>query len=351
MTSDGAGAAASLQQYHHSVNRLLVGMTLSSALSGMVMVLSVLSLAVLWRRGVQHRAAQALLVATILLLLSTVIFFAASIVSAFATTRLLYSQATGDLDDVAAHLHTAYVASVVVTCTLVINVTVGDTVVFWRAAALWGYQRWINIMAGVLIVATVVSGILATAYVSPVFSGPGPSGGPLYQPPKSIGVGTGFASLVCSVTANVVATALITAKTWTHWKTIKHSLAEHDTFPRALSLLLLLIETGIAYSAMWLFVAVFFGLSITRPPGTVATYSSVVGIFVGSCAVPLVAMYPMSIITIFALKQSPLEQSASLLTTVPFSPHIGFDGFQSDADTVPTTPEKTDHIRSIADAR
>ncbi|KAH9938902.1 uncharacterized protein BXZ73DRAFT_99965 [Epithele typhae] len=321
MDEDGTAAAASLEQYHNSMGRILViRRIMSSTLSGVVMVLSALSFTLLWRRGIQHRGIKALFAATVILSLSTTLFFAVSIVATFATDDIIYRQSMGlSVSPVRARLVDAM--TLVVVNTLGINVGIGDAVVLWRTVALWSYKPSVNAVAGVLGLGILVSGIVAQVYACSAFktASQGPVPFP-YQLPGYLEVEPAFVVILFSLLANTVSTTLIAAKTWMHWKTVRHVLAARGFIPRAFHLLLLLIETGILYSLCWVLIAAFYGFHIVHPSETGGLFDVAGRVFILSCVVPLVAIYPMSIIVLFAAKQSPLEE-ATMLTSVPLSLH------------------------------
>ncbi|KAH9938881.1 uncharacterized protein BXZ73DRAFT_76378 [Epithele typhae] len=290
MAEDGADAVASLKQYHDSVHNLITRTTLSSTLSGVVIAMSLISFRLLWRRDMQHRAVKALLAATAALSLSTALFFVASIVAAFATDDIIYRQAAG-LTVSPARVSLVYAMALVVFGTLGINVTIGDAVVIWRAVALWGYARWVNILAVVLNLAILVNGVIALAHASSIYTASSQETVPVpFHLPAFLDIKAGFVGLLFSLLTNVVATALISAKTWIHWKTVRRGLAGRSGLPRTFQLLLLLVETGIAYSLCWAFVATFYGVRIVHhlaPPGSFEIAGNV---FILSCIAPLIAI-------------------------------------------------------------
>ncbi|KAH9938854.1 uncharacterized protein BXZ73DRAFT_76356 [Epithele typhae] len=320
MAGDGAATTASLEQYHDTLDTLVIRTTLLSTLSGVVVAMSVVSFVLLWRRDLRQRAVQALLAATTMLTISTALFFAVSIVAAFATDDIMYQQSAG-LTASPARARLVYAMTLTVFNTLGFNAAVGDAVVIWRAVALWGYARWAIIIAGVLNLATLVSGFVALAYGASIYRAASRGAVPVpFHLPEFLDIRAGLAGVLFSLLTNVVATALISAKTWIHWQSVRRGLARRRGLPRTFHLLLLLIETGIAYSLCWVFIAVFFGVHIAHDVGTPGLFDVAGRVFILSCIVPLIAVYPMALIAIFAAKQSTLQE-ATRFSTGPISLH------------------------------
>ncbi|KAH9938867.1 uncharacterized protein BXZ73DRAFT_99929 [Epithele typhae] len=325
---DGDGATAStarIQAYHDAVDQYLLQAILSSVLCAVSFVLSIVSLGVLYKRGIKQRSVQVLLVATTVMTVSTILFYASAVTTCFIMNKVLATQLAGasvDSDEAASLTHTLYTISMISTNALLINVTVGDAVVVWRAVALCNYNKILRLGGMVMVAAIGVLGLIGTVWAAP---------GNLWiikvtvdpalrlQPVSGWKPDTpAFVSLMLTLVTNVIATALITYKAWVHWRTILRSLSGcGGVLPRALHCLVLLIETGVVYSLLWVYIVVVYYTVVLTPSINSSKFEVSGAVFMTSCLTPIVAIYPMAIIVIFAMNQSPLEE-LTVLTTIPF---------------------------------
>ncbi|GJE87253.1 hypothetical protein PsYK624_033360 [Phanerochaete sordida] len=120
---------------------------------------------------------------------------------------------------------------------LVINIFLSDTIVIWRAWALWPRKR--TIQGGLVLVGTPTFCLLI-----------------IIPARNEILNGVGGFGLLLSWAENVLCTGLIAWKTWKHRRVMKRDTRRASpTYME--KLLLLFVESGIVYSFIWTFIAYF----------------------------------------------------------------------------------------------
>ncbi|KAH9938870.1 uncharacterized protein BXZ73DRAFT_99932 [Epithele typhae] len=291
------------------------GPALSSTLFGAATVITVMAIYTLLRRGFQNRPVKILLAATSLLYTSTCIHFVCWISALFQSShyivpRINFSGPSPDSQDAGefpASMNAMFVATI---ASLAVNMTVSDSIVWWRVLAVWDYQRPVWAVGAVLVVATFVTGLLSTTHSIVTTCGD------IVQP-IVIGFISGTAAVFLTMATNLAATSLIAFKAWQHRAFVSHLIAGTGGRSRALGALMLLAECGVVYSALWLSIGVVYaillaqvsaGVDFFSPSRSAPLYFST-NVFVQSCLPPLVAMYPMSIVVLFTMKRSVLEQA------------------------------------------
>ncbi|PIL25599.1 hypothetical protein GSI_11347 [Ganoderma sinense ZZ0214-1] len=175
-----------------------------AVLYGLFLTLAVVSVYLLLRRGVRRRPLTAIqLFAVTALLVSTTTHWAVVVLERFG--GLLSHPATVTvLSNKEAFLPEECVG----TATLTVNLVLSDVVVWWRVWVLWKdsrvlYRRIVPVCAGVLLVATFVTGTVDTNFACHA------KGGFMYE-----GSPVGTAVLVLSLATNLAATTLTAYKAW-----------------------------------------------------------------------------------------------------------------------------------------
>ncbi|KAJ3750796.1 hypothetical protein DFH05DRAFT_117003 [Lentinula detonsa] len=105
-----------------------------------------------------------------------------------------------------------------------IEYLIGDSVVVWRACALWGYRKTV-VLLPILLLASAIVGEPQICYNSYI--------------------GTFF----LSIAINLLATSLIATKAWMHRRLLQSASVERST--RVLKVLILLVESGFIYLLLW----------------------------------------------------------------------------------------------------
>ncbi|TFK87855.1 hypothetical protein K466DRAFT_652957 [Polyporus arcularius HHB13444] len=302
----------------------LLNTILSSILFGVATSLAVATTYILLGKGLTTRGPLMLFLATLVLYTSTTLFCVAGYISAFAVQADEVAAANAafaqDSQALFNPLRTANFVSrmsCIQTGALTINVFVGDAIVWWRASMIWrGLSRYVVLsLCAVLLSATFALSVVDTcgacniALVSTSEGGLGR----LFA-----GTRFGTAASILSLTTNVVATCLTGYKAWVHGRFLKQYLSEGSTMTSVERILILLTESGLAYGAIWVFVVAYqvgeMNLAIYSDGSSRVSYWLVAGYFVDGALVPLIAIYPMFIIVLVALKKSQMESSFAFTT-------------------------------------
>ncbi|KAH9938860.1 uncharacterized protein BXZ73DRAFT_76361 [Epithele typhae] len=273
-----------------SMQLLLMNAALSSVSCGIVTIVAVVSVYSLLHRGLNCRTTKLLISTNAVLYISTCVFFVCNIAAETIENRrtsvvvaaLDSSIGTVTFDDLARKANNLYVT---MAACLTINIAISDAVVWWRAAAIWCHNRYISVLGGALIVVSAALAAGAITHICPHSAGA--------QPVKPVsylaGDITATLSFTISLFTNILATLLMCF--------LRQYLAGRPIGSRALKSIALLVECGVAYCVIW-------------------------------------AIYPMSVIIVFALKQSPLERASAQEHSLVFNvdTHGTEDGRHSDVD-------------------
>ncbi|KAH9938876.1 uncharacterized protein BXZ73DRAFT_99937 [Epithele typhae] len=300
---------------------LLVNSVISSALFGTTTALEVATAYAILRKGLDGRMPKVLFASSVVLYVSTSLFFAFSTALLFVGTRYSFAYASFEYscnvhcdpsDYPNALKNTEDALHLGITITFMINMLVGDLIVWWRALLVWRYNKIILAFGAVVLLVCVVFGLIAT-HTTPNSA--------MYQIGNYqsttffFGDKAGFACIILSLVSNVLATALISYKTWQHWKFVQSYLARAYFNSHALGSLMLVIESGVMYCTIWIFVTFAYG--VMNSPAFSSTTSSFgmsvifrVVPYVPSFLIPIIAMYPMAIIIVIAFRRSPLDEVA-----------------------------------------
>ncbi|GJE87270.1 hypothetical protein PsYK624_033530 [Phanerochaete sordida] len=119
---------------------------------------------------------------------------------------------------------------------LVVNMTLGDMIVIWRAWLLWPRQRVVQAVSTLLLLGTVASQAYG-AVTDVTFQG---------------GVLSG---IIMSWITNVWSTGIISWRTWKHRRVMKHDLGYTSARTQAEKALLIFVEAGVVYALFWTFIA------------------------------------------------------------------------------------------------
>ncbi|PIL30651.1 hypothetical protein GSI_07353 [Ganoderma sinense ZZ0214-1] len=276
-----------------------------------------------------------LLSGTVVLYLSTTTYMVALIWS-WANRNYYVAQAFAALSsplydgaDANAALRAIRQQSWMLTVGFGLNFIIGDAIVWWRACVIW--QRKVVTFTGpILIFISIVMHqssdspnvctIIGMATLEHV-----PNNHTLYI--MIAGNAYGIVALILSFSTNVLATTLIGYKAWQHRQLLKQHFAEGRATSRVLKALALLTESGCIYCAILVLIfAPHTGCYYLVPDHNVQilylvyeadpssnsdnanfVFETVGNDFEYGCLVPLIAIYPTTIIAIVALKQSPID--------------------------------------------
>ncbi|KAL1705276.1 hypothetical protein EV121DRAFT_269917 [Schizophyllum commune] len=126
------------------------------------------------------------------------------------------------------------------------NFVMSDAVLIWRAWNLWSDNRLVKRVLSVCMCGSIVGGIAECAWI--------------YRD-SSIIVGTENAAqflirIVPLLATNIVATSLIGMKVWYHRRIIRGALGLFTQKTQAEKVLMLLLESGVAYCLLWVMICV-----------------------------------------------------------------------------------------------
>ncbi|KAM5533212.1 hypothetical protein V8D89_013168 [Ganoderma adspersum] len=306
------------QFYAADLPFVALDMGLSSVLFGILTALVLVAVYFLLRNGLQQTSVRVLLPSTLLLYTSTALWIAGKgwyIASAGRTVSAAQRGMSSDtfisvdIDALSAQV-SRY--STIMTMTLGLNVILGDSIVWWRACAVWR-SRFVCYLGVVLVSLTLGFGIAAIVlgdHDCPCHQCPCLFPNYLFRPGAVAEI-----SAVLSLGTNVLATTLIGVKAWQH-RSMLCARSGSKRKARVAKAFALLLESGTMYSVL-LILLVLYELGPAqpnvpfRPPQNALLRAEAYYTF--GCFVPVVAIYPMLIIVLVALHRSPIENG---LTTV-----------------------------------
>ncbi|KAI0808385.1 hypothetical protein C8Q74DRAFT_132964 [Fomes fomentarius] len=292
MASSGCGGILALYALNldlqHETQRL-ISTIVSTSLFGISTSLALASTYIIIGKGVHIRAYQLLLAATIVLYASTTIAWVANVHGSLTYTRqaTLAGQAVAACD-AQTLLNPMQPSRVydrmmcIQTATLTINIVIGDSIVWWRALMLWaGRSRYVVFTLGlVLILSTFAMSTADTTQACHLDLVRREAGyGQLFS-----GTKIGAAASILSLVTNVTATLLTAYKAWTHARLLKTYFTEGTAMTNVERILILLTESGLTYSTIWLLVTIYqIGINMGDAYDTATfgdSYWGVVGYFV-----------------------------------------------------------------------
>ncbi|PIL25586.1 hypothetical protein GSI_11333 [Ganoderma sinense ZZ0214-1] len=193
------------------------------------------------------------------------------------------------------------------TVALAINVTLGDAIVWWRVWVLWSRNRLVLALVCALLLATLSFGIADASYTCGGTLASFQVLGPRYGSTTVTAVGSlftnsgfGFVAICFSLLSNAASTGMVGFKAWRH---------RRDTrvlgTTRVEGLLVLLVESGVAYCVLWVFILASQIAWIASPTTLGATsWSTGIVYFTEGCLIAFVGIYPTLIIALVALNKS-----------------------------------------------
>ncbi|KAI0747233.1 hypothetical protein C8Q80DRAFT_829161 [Daedaleopsis nitida] len=239
--------------------------------------------------------------------------------------------------------------SCIQTATLTVNILVGDAVVWWRASMLWMGRSRSTILAlcAILLMSTFAISIADTCGACQLDLVREEAGyGQLFS-----GDRFGAAASILSLVTNAVATALTAYKGWQHARLLRKYFSDGSMGTNVERVVILLVESGMVYSAIWLVVTVYqLGVN-TGDNYTTSTnadrpdFWTVIGYFVNGALVPVIAIYPMAIIVLVAMKKSQMARAHSFSTHAQASPSATLRFAASHSSSTTRGPSRdADHL-------
>ncbi|TBU21491.1 hypothetical protein BD311DRAFT_772049 [Dichomitus squalens] len=305
-----------IQYFSSDAIRTTPQYTLSSLLFGALTTMFAASVFLLIRqRSLSQLSARYLLLSILILFSSTTMYMSTLIWNWSIIERLLSEANSGLFSDtydahesLAAFQNALHRQSTTASFALGANFIVGDAIVWWRACVIWR-NKLVYFTALLTLTSTLATGTAGVFWASNdnpvriVFMHGGDS---------RVTTAAGILSFM----NNVTATSLIAYKAWSHRIFLRRHLGAEGAKTRLLRILALFVESGSLYCGLLtLIIAYMFDPAGYIPPGdafNAMPYYSGGDYFVYGCLVPIVALYPITIIVIVALERSALELGSSL---------------------------------------
>ncbi|PIL28071.1 hypothetical protein GSI_09824 [Ganoderma sinense ZZ0214-1] len=194
---------------------------------------------------------------------------------------------------------------------LIPQVVLGDAVVWWRVWVLWNKNRPVLASCCFVLFATLVFGALDTA----VSCASGLIDDPLGKVSNRVAAGGAFfegnffglCAIAVSLFSNSAATLLVGYKAWKHRLRAKKHFDGVESVSRTQRVLMLLVESGVAYCLLWALVLSSNASWVISSPG-LSAWSNIMLYFAEGCIVALVGIYPTLIIVLVALDKSEIAK-------------------------------------------
>ncbi|KAL1735484.1 hypothetical protein EV714DRAFT_267633 [Schizophyllum commune] len=205
------------------------------------------------------------------------------------------------------------------------NFVMSDAVLVWRAWNLWSDNRLVKRVLSICMCGSIVGGIAECAWI--------------YRD-SSIIVGTENAAqylirIILLLATNIVATSLIGMKVWYHRRIIQGALGLFTQKTQAEKVLMLLLESGVAYCLLWVVICVTDVL-IGGIEFSAATY-------LGAASYHIAGIYPTCVLFV-ALKGTTAQSllDAHVSQALRFADSLGTQGRRGDKGSSTSFPKTED---------
>ncbi|TBU51712.1 hypothetical protein BD310DRAFT_1003719 [Dichomitus squalens] len=235
------------------------------------------------------------------------------------------------------------------TAALTVNILLGDSVVCWRAWLLWPGNRVVRLVSILLLLTTFALGAVdlkSTCYLLNGKLGGSLNGNAVVPGGMYAGTPYGIAATVLSLSVNLFATILVAYKAWKSRRFLRKLMVLGDKAIRMERLFSILIESGMVYCTIWIFV-VAWQISMYHSPVSFdidPTFQGQFSEFMGGGLIPIIAIYPAVVIILVALNRSHLVKALSggeVNTPRPSR----FDGILVSSATVVHIASQGDQVR------
>ncbi|KAI0690136.1 hypothetical protein C8T65DRAFT_730903 [Cerioporus squamosus] len=330
----------------YNLKQSFITVALLTMFFGLFTVLAAVAAYVLLSKRIEPRRAASMLMAIVVMWVSTLAYWVADIVAtveAYTVLRdltLHISDLTTNMRDCLGSLPvsdstfsctrggplterpgpTAYgLQACTGTAALTINVTIGDSIVWWRALVLWPDNRVVRWLCVMMILLTSVTGVLDTVVVcvrvaqEDDWATPGsvfklPDGDQIIEGSMFSGSAYGVLAGLSSLLTNIAATSLIAYRAWEHRRIIMSHLKGFSPRTQVERTLALLVESGLLYCAIWVLMVVCEVIHL--PLGAEeSAFADRFRYVMNGCLVPMIGMYPTLMIIVCALDRSLYEKS------------------------------------------
>ncbi|KAF5381197.1 hypothetical protein D9757_007883 [Collybiopsis confluens] len=228
------------QWSYHSFCALIA----ESALYGIYVTLMAYAIRHLWFQETNRTKAHLATLITLLLMFSmSTTLWAMDILDNTRGFKQVYLNTSGTLPERAeAYKSELNQRFIIQTTIFSLEYLIGDTVVAWRACALWGYRRAIVIVPVVLLSS-------ATILVSFFVGCLGLTHWTFLEYESQTCADIYLSVFFLSLSTNAVATTLVAVKAWMHYRLLLSASVAKRT--RVLKVLVLLVESGLIYFLIW----------------------------------------------------------------------------------------------------
>ncbi|TFK81539.1 hypothetical protein K466DRAFT_656110 [Polyporus arcularius HHB13444] len=321
-TADATSDEVQLALWYEGYNLKdsMINVALLTMFFGLLTVLSAVAAYVLLSKQIERRRSALMLLAIVAMWTTTLAYWVANIVAVVEAYTVLRDLTThlsnrmlGMQDCLAALAAAASAASGSCMQGDPLRVTIGDSIVWWRAWVLWPDNRVVRCSM------LTFTSVLDTADVClQVARQAAPGVGSFKLPTEgdqfiegSMFAGSAYGLLagLCCLLTNVAATSLIAYRAWEHRCIIMSYLRRSSRRTQVERTLALLVESGLLYCTLWMGVVVCD--FIHAPPGHEnSAFAHGFRYVMNGCLVPIIGMYPTLMIIVCAVDRSLYEKSA-----------------------------------------
>ncbi|KZV63158.1 hypothetical protein PENSPDRAFT_691900 [Peniophora sp. CONT] len=215
-------------------------------------------------------------------------------------TRLIpqtLSNATPGADASEVHGILSFIQAILYSCIF----TLSDVVLLWRAYVLTERPRWLLYTSVVVVViedALYVLNLISQLYLLPNM----PTS--IISLAFQLNLGIGPTIVACTAAVQAFASILITSRIWKPWNEFRDLILFRNLERKHSELLLLIAETGILYSLLWIWATISISPGV-RDLDTAADW-------VPYYLVPISSIYPVAIVVIVSLRCSVLERKPDM---------------------------------------
>ncbi|KIK51619.1 hypothetical protein GYMLUDRAFT_78125 [Collybiopsis luxurians FD-317 M1] len=224
--------------------RSLCGLITESVLYGIYIALFSYAIRQLWFRDNDRTHARLMTLFTLMLMfLMSTTLWTLDIVDSMRGQKEVFLNPNGTIDERADEYQKELNTRIIVQTTIFsAEYLIGDTVVAWRACALWGYSKKVMFLPVLFLTS-------ATVLISFFVGCLGKTNWAFLEGESKTCANAYLGVFFLSIATNVVATSLIAAKAWMHHRLLLSASAEQKS--RVMKVLVLLVESGFIYLLIW----------------------------------------------------------------------------------------------------
>ncbi|VDB83408.1 unnamed protein product [Peniophora sp. CBMAI 1063] len=217
-----------------------------------------------------------------------------------------------------------YMQTVLYTCIF----SLSDIMLLWRAYILTSRPRWLLYTSIAIIVVEdvfYIVNMMSQLYYFP------------YLPASTLAVAYQLnawaapATFAFTAATQIFASVIIASQIWSSWDDLKDLILFRDSKRQHSQLLLLVVETGVLYSLLWIWATI--AITPLSPSAAWDTAS----VWVPYYLVPISSIYPVAIVVIVSLRHSVFDRDARSESRMK----VSFGGLQYGGHTTGSTETQT----------